>query len=380
MLNLHFMAKNKTTVITNVKIPLEDLDVFGLTPVGKAVGRTVDATTKAGLKGAEKLLSLTCKPLLEELGLILRDKLSNYRLNNIIKTLEKAGEKLIYDIENSKLTINPRVAYQIVESASMIDDDNLQDMWAGLFAASCNEVEDDQNIIFIEILKQLTSSQVHLLNYICQHSSKIIDTNDLPAARKTGFLKSMPVRLTLDLVLQNMRTGNYTKAHMELSNLFTLGLLSGLGIPTSHVISAFERGEGFSVMPNLLLFQLYVKCQGSKLDPLSYFEPQVKNEIYDKLIQYVNIQKDSILETLYKSSLSIQSRRIQSMTKFNICIENKSEEPLDLTTIEKSLRAWSLISWRSFDFEETYKVVTFQQQQIGTYSFQLGFTRVRVKQ
>lgn len=373
------MGKNKTKIITNVKVPLKELDVFGLTPVGEAVGRSIDSTTKAGLKGAEKLLSLTCKPLLEELGLILRDKLSSYKLNNIIRTLEKAEGKLIYDLENNRLTINPRVAYQIVEHASMTDDDELQEMWAGLFAASCNEVEDDQNVIFIEILKQLTSSQVHLLNFICQHSSKIINTNDLPTVRKTGFLKSMPVPLSLELVLQNMRTGNYTKAHMELSNLFTLGLLSGLGNPTSHIISAFERGERFSVMPNLLLFQLYVKCQGSKLDPLSYFEPQVKEEIYDKLIQHVNIQKDSILETLYQSALSIQSRRIQSMTKSNICIENKNKEAIDVTTIEESLRAWSLISWRSFDFEETYKVVTFQQQQIGTYSFQLGFTPLKVK-
>lgn len=374
------MAKNKTKIITKVKVPLQELDVFGLVPVGEAVGRSIDSTTKAGLKGAEKLLSLTCKPLLEELGLILRDKLSTYRLSNVIKTLEKADGKLIYDLENNRLTINPRVAYQIVEHASMTDDDGLQDMWAGLFASSCNAIEDDQNIIFIEILKQLTSSQVHFLNFICQSSSKIINTDNLPTVRKTGFLKSMPVRLTLELVLQNMRTTNYTKAHMELSNLFTLGLLSALGNPTSQVISAFERGEGFSVMPNLLLFQLYVKCQGSKLDPLAYFEPQVKEEIYDKLIHHVNIQKDSILETLHQSALSIQYRRIQSMTKSHICIENKNNEPIDVTTIEESLRAWSLISWRSFDFEETYKVSTFQQLQIGSYSFQQGFTPLKVNE
>jgi len=35
------------------------------------------------------------------------------------------------------VTLDPRVAYQIVENVSTISDDSLQEMWAGLFAASC---------------------------------------------------------------------------------------------------------------------------------------------------------------------------------------------------------------------------------------------------
>jgi len=116
-----------------LKIDFEGFDPFGL----KSAAELSKDATKFGLEAAKVFLNATCKPLLEEFGLGLRDKFTNWRLTNIINMLEKAQGKLCFNLETQTLKIDPRVAYQIVENVSTISDDSLQEMWAGLFAASC---------------------------------------------------------------------------------------------------------------------------------------------------------------------------------------------------------------------------------------------------
>jgi len=144
-----------------------DLDILGVKPIAEAINTSVSKT----FEGAEGFLKRVCAPALEELGLGVKEKVRNWRLNNIVKFLEKSQGKLIYD--DDKLKINPRIAISIIENASLNDNDEIQEMWAGLFAASCSSSEQsDENLIFINLLKQLTIAQARILKYACENTKK----------------------------------------------------------------------------------------------------------------------------------------------------------------------------------------------------------------
>ena len=53
--------------------------------------------------------------------------------------LEKAQGKLEYKEGSLEVKSHPRVAISIIEKSSFIDDEIVQEMWAGLFASSCDK-------------------------------------------------------------------------------------------------------------------------------------------------------------------------------------------------------------------------------------------------
>ncbi|TKC64051.1 DUF4393 domain-containing protein [Pedobacter hiemivivus] len=363
--------KNQTN--NNFNVDLKEFDPLGMHPVGDSIGKSIDGVTELGLKSIEKFLSITCKPLFEELGLAFRDKISTYRLTNTIKTLEKAEGKLVYDIEKNKLAIHPRIAHQIVEHASMADDDNLQEMWAGLFASSCNKNTDDENIIFVDILKQLTASQVKLLNFVCLNGPKYLDISKLEEFRNKGFINTDRLSLPMEKIHAICGTDSYTKLHTELSAMIALGLLTMRGHPSSMLLTTFETGHGITPIPTFLLLQLFVKCQGVNLTPFKYFEPQIKLEIHEKINDYVSIDKNEALDYInqqYKVQLPYNIR-IQNN---EILVDRKTFTD-SLTSDEKTviLKATALRRWSNFKFEENFPVKA-GDKLFGYFNFQKGFT------
>ena len=106
--------------------PIEPLVVTAMSETGKEV---LDKT----IQGVSNFLAIVCKPGCEELGLLLKDKVREWRLKNIIKVLEKSQNRLSFDGCELNLKANPRVALSIMDECSIVDDDELQNLWAGLF-------------------------------------------------------------------------------------------------------------------------------------------------------------------------------------------------------------------------------------------------------
>lgn len=84
------MAKNK--INTKINFDTKDFDPFGAKPAGKAIGSAIDQATIISFKALEGFLTVICKPLVEELGLLCQDRISAYRLRNIISVLKKHKE------------------------------------------------------------------------------------------------------------------------------------------------------------------------------------------------------------------------------------------------------------------------------------------------
>lgn len=241
----------------------DSFDIFGFKPFADAVDKTVQKS----LEGIEGFLQLVCKPALGEIGLLLQDKVTYWRLNNIVNMLEKAKGKL--DFQNGKLELksHPRIGLSIIENSSLIDNDEIQDMWAGLFASSCTEGDsDDENLIFIELLKKLTVPQARILRYGVENSKKLIYSNGLILATK--------LEIPFDELLKITGVSNYHRIDRELDYLRAIGLICSYhGGFDPHLKNLVA-----DITPTYLSLSLYVKSQGSTDNPDIYWKDELVTE------------------------------------------------------------------------------------------------------
>ena len=114
---------------------------------------------------ASDFLEAICLPAAKEIGVILRDKLRIWRLKNIAPILQEAKAILEKRGSLDNIKCHTRIAVKIIDEGSLIEDPDLQRMWAGLFASSCTkDGTDETNLIFANILAQLSSSQARIIN------------------------------------------------------------------------------------------------------------------------------------------------------------------------------------------------------------------------
>lgn len=240
-------------------------DVFGISSYGEALNTTVKRTF--GL--VEGFLKSVCKPAFDELGLMVKDQVHNWRLLNILRIVEKSKDKIEFDGEELKIKAHPRVVLSIFDNGSLVDDEIVQDMWAGLLAATCSqEDQKDDNLIFVNILKQLTFTQVRILNYICENSVKVLHKNGLVTANK------------FDLEFEELSkiTGvvDHHNIDRQLDHLRSLDLIYGGFTAEAQELIA-------EATPTDLALNLFVRCQGSSKSTSDYWSSTLVNEdIEDK--------------------------------------------------------------------------------------------------
>lgn len=191
-------------------------DILGIQPLSEAgkliVSKSVD--------GISTFLSLVCEPALQEFGLMLSDNVRVWRLNNIVKTLEKAKGRFEFKDDKLQIKANPKVALSIIEECSLIDEEYLQEWWAGLFASSCTEDgKDDQNLVYINILRQLTSFEVKLLEYVCKTCTKKISQNGL-------ILSDDVLKLSITEIFDLTGVDDLYRIDREMDHLRSLSLLT----------------------------------------------------------------------------------------------------------------------------------------------------------
>jgi hypothetical protein len=240
------------------------LDLFGIKPIASAI----DSTIKKSLEGIEGFLSLTCKPALGEIGQMAQDRVRYWRLNNTIKMLEKAKGKLDFQNDRFELKSHPRIGLSIIENSSLIDNDFVLDLWAGLFASSCTlDGQDDENLIFVDILKSLTTAQAKIIHYAVENSRKVLYPNGLVTT--DGDLK-----VHVDELKRITEVDNIHRIDRELDSLNYMGLIPSL-------LGGFDASGPdliANICPTYLALSLYIRCQGSALDPDIYWKDKLITE------------------------------------------------------------------------------------------------------
>ncbi|MEK6709022.1 MAG: hypothetical protein AABZ64_00430 [Nitrospinota bacterium] len=239
--------------MTDEKSRHEFRDLLGIEPLGRAVERATDSV----LSGAEAVLGRICLPAAEEVGLLLRDKVSAWRQKNMLSTIAKA-QPLLQAAASEKRHAPPRLIMESLNHASWSDSEEVQQMWAGLLASSCStDGNDDGNWIFINLLGQLTAMQVRILNAACVEAEKTMLPN--------GLIVAEGVNRTADDLVALTGCRDVQRIDRELDHLRALGLIS-VGF---HADSSKEAIA--DIRPEPLALHLYVRAQGSLQNPVEYF-------------------------------------------------------------------------------------------------------------
>jgi hypothetical protein len=240
----------------------ESLDILGVKPIGEAVNTAVKST----FDGAGAFLGRICLPAAEEFGLLLRDRVSMWRKGNVTKILDRAEANVRARRVPEGLRAHPRIVSAVLEQGSWADQDAVQEMWAGLLASSCTEVGDDSNLVYVNLLSQLTSKQATFLNTLCELMPKEISSGGTIGTKFTYY--------PLSEVMAMAGATEYHDLHLDLNHMTALNLLY-FHLPEDFDLEAARNAvsdstqiEG-SVAP--LGLYLYVRCQGFIGSPVEYF-------------------------------------------------------------------------------------------------------------
>jgi hypothetical protein len=155
--------------------------------------------------------------------------------------------------------LNPRLAHIAIEEASWIDSDKVQAMWAGLLASSASpDGQSDENLVFMNILKQLSSLEVQVLQFAVDQVPKFASTYGLPLPQK--------VVVPVDKLSGLFGDHDLQRLDRELDHLRELGLI-GFGEGGGIEIESSDA----NLTPTPLALHLYVRAQGSRLSPTEYW-------------------------------------------------------------------------------------------------------------
>lgn len=252
-------------------------DLTGTKHLARPVNKAIDKS----LKAAEVLLATVCKPALQELGLMLRDRVQEWRINNILRVLDKAKGKIQFKEDKLRLSAHPRVALSIIENASMIDDDAIQDLWAGLFASSCIEesTNSDENLVFVNLLKQISSPQARILEHACKNAK----INEF----ENGLIFGEEYRIPGTELVELTGINDIQRLDRELDYLRAIYLLrdeAGFRGSKAELVA--------DITPTTLCLHLYARCRGHNGSPLDFYKKQIIRT--NKRKQKANQDKEKI--------------------------------------------------------------------------------------
>lgn len=221
-------------------------DLLGVAPYGEALNTIVKKT----FEGLEGFLKNVCVQALGELGLMLKDEVRYWRLCNILRIIEKSKGKLEFVNDQIQMKAHPRVAMAIIEHGSLIDNNEAQELWAGLFASACSEDgQQDDNLIFVDLLRQLTFAEAKILKFICLRTRKILHKNGLVTAEHLYCQFDELSKLTGIHDIHNM---DRQLDHLRSLELIAGGFSSGSAdltadiTPTDLALNLYVRSQGFS--------------------------------------------------------------------------------------------------------------------------------------
>lgn len=220
--------------------------------------------TQAAMKAATDVFNRVILPAAKEAGLLLQDHVIGWRMINRIAVARKLEAKLKENTIPEGHHAHPQIACAIIEKSSWIDDSEVQDLWAGLLSSSCTETgDDDSNLIFVNLLGQMTKLQARVMKFVCERAVKHFPPSGLIAAN--GFMISVQELLAISCETDIQRLDR------ELDHLRAMALLDGgLNIHNS------TRAQ---IGPTTLGLHMYVRCAGSRQSAVEYFKSrQTKSE------------------------------------------------------------------------------------------------------
>jgi hypothetical protein len=132
--------------------------------------KEVAIATQDTVKAAERAGSFLAKVLgdaPENLFGIVADKVTLWRWERRLRLMDRVDEIInTREINGKTRPVPPKFALPAIEHASLESEDTLQNLWANLLANAMTPSLDTPKTCYIEILKQLDSIDIRVLNLI----------------------------------------------------------------------------------------------------------------------------------------------------------------------------------------------------------------------
>ncbi|WP_145201458.1 hypothetical protein [Sphingobium sp. B2] len=228
-------------------------------PALSTLADTTDRLLEAGTKGLGSFLSSLCQPGANEMGLLIQDKIRGWRAQNFAKYEPKVARMIeALNIENPRLA--PRLLTLAVESASQIEDDDIQNVWAGLLAGSSRSEESaKKSLLFMQILESLSPECVRIIAMSMTPPRCI----NLSENRGVAFYGN---KYALEMVLAQSGCSNPTDLGDVISRLVGLGLL--------NVASGISE-DVCSLVPQPLGANLVARAEGHDMSAKDAYGPAI---------------------------------------------------------------------------------------------------------
>ena len=231
------------------------LDILGAKPLAEAANTVTTAVTV----GAGAFLSRICLPAAEEFGLLLKDKVSAWRARNAEAIAERAAVMFEALPNPASRHAHPRIVCGIIENGSWTDDEDIRGMWAGLLATSCTASgKSQENLIYMNLLAQLTTSQARIISYSCAEATKF--------KSETGLLLAQEFTSSIEQIVEASGTRDLHVLDLEVDHLRELGLLDTRSGLSPH------SNRPCRLTPSAIALQLHVRCNGHVGSPVDYFK------------------------------------------------------------------------------------------------------------
>jgi hypothetical protein len=204
------------------------------------------------MAGALAFLSRTSPEVIDEVRRLLREGLSNFRVASAIEIAVTAERMLSFGASPERMRAPASIVLRILEDGSWADAESTQHLWAGLLATSCSPSgKDESNVVFVNLLCQLTSTHVRILTAACTKATKFMAGVERVSSR--------PVTLTAREMMQITGSRDLIRIHRDLEYLSDLGLLK-----TVVKTQSFSPIEGTDLAPTSLGLQLFARCNGHR--------------------------------------------------------------------------------------------------------------------
>jgi hypothetical protein len=209
-----------------------------------------DMLSLVRMAGAVSFLSRICPRGSEEIGQLLRGRLSNHKLANAIAIALQAENLLTFEPLAEQLHAEPDLTVRILEDGSCTEEDWLKDFWGGLLATSCTRDEkDESSAAFVELFSQLTTYPVRLLTVVCTRATKVRGESGEVCAKPLACKKE-------ELKVTTGSRG--VQIDRDLERLRELGLIEKSGSNSSALLNSDE----IQITPSALALQLFARCNG----------------------------------------------------------------------------------------------------------------------
>jgi hypothetical protein len=210
------------------------------------------------LNEVQNFLRVISVPAESELKLIASDNIREWKLSNATSVFMKAKELAERAKDSLEGTVDPKVALSVIENASNEKEPELQEMWAGLFVSSIGDDPNDHNLIYTNILRQLTLHEARIIKYMCQNCSVTYPKGGLPMINGKSLYANDFVQFT---GLMDISYFESLIAHIN-----SLRLNKIIWGATGEIFRFMDNKNDYVIhlIPTVLCLNLYLKCIGYK--------------------------------------------------------------------------------------------------------------------